>query len=83
VPHRIASTIGDLAVAPYKLARMALSAWWSSESQPRGVCATCGEAVIAGDPFLRYGGAYFHADGCVESCPPAEHDRLAAARMTA
>jgi hypothetical protein len=36
-----------------------------------GACVCCGKPVAREDPFLRYGGRYYHAGSCVESDPPA------------
>jgi anti-sigma B factor antagonist len=37
----------------------------------RGVCVSCGKPITRQDPFLRYGGRYYHGGSCIESDPPA------------
>jgi anti-sigma B factor antagonist len=36
-----------------------------------GACVACGEPVSRDEPFLRYGGEYYHAGACLEADPPA------------
>jgi hypothetical protein len=36
-----------------------------------GDCAECGAPVSDSDPFIRYRGEYYHANGCAELNPPA------------
>jgi hypothetical protein len=42
-----------------------------AEQQHIGACAECGAPVTESDPFIRYRGDYYHADGCAERNPPA------------
>ena len=43
----------------------------ATDDQCLGACADCGAPVTQTDPFIRYGGDYYHAHGCAETNPPA------------
>lgn len=43
--------------------------------RPLGRCPGCFTTVYSDDPHVRYRGAYFHAEPCVEISPVAFRDR--------
>jgi hypothetical protein len=71
-PFSVLTLPGEAAVGALRVGREIVVALFNvGDSRRLGDCAHCGTLVTESDPFIRYRGDYYHADGCVESHPPA------------
>ena len=77
--RRLNLTADALIALPADTAIRGLSITWKAlltvlpakDDRRLGACADCGAPVTESDPFIRYRGDYYHAEGCAETHPPA------------